>query len=88
MNKVGIRFDIQDDAGALSGRTYFQDQGTDEYAPEALLSGSCDGGLASWTTESGAIIKGRFDGSSFVGTMEFPPDEGRPVHAGKLVLNK
>lgn len=88
MNKVGIRFELHEERSVLTGRTYFQDQGTDEYAIESAVSGARDGATATWTTESGAVIKGQFDGSSFIGTMQFAPDEGQVDHAGKLVLSR
>ena len=88
MKKVGIRFELHEERSVLTGRTYFQDQGTDAYAIEAAVTGARDGATATWITESGAVVKGQFDGSTFTGTMQFAPDEGQADHAGKLVLSR
>ena len=85
---VGIRFVLEESNGQLTGRTYVQDQGTDEYAIEATISGTKNGANATWTSETDVIVKGKFEDNKFVGTIEFPSDQGRPPAVGTLTLSQ
>ena len=85
---MGVRFEIEEKDGKLIGRTYFQDQGTAEYAIEGTISGTLDGTNATWVSESDLKVKGKFESNKFTGTLEFPPDEGHPAVTQTLTLTR
>lgn len=85
---VGVRFVLEDENGKLVGKTSFQDPVTGEYGDDGTLTGTRDGTTAMWTTETDVVIKGTFENNTFNGTLEFPPDEGRPTHPVPLTLTK
>lgn len=86
---VGVRFTFDNDNdGKFTGRVFFQDPDTNEYGDDGTLSGALDGSTATWTTETDVVIKGTFEETKFTGTIEFPPDEGRPTRPGPITLTR
>lgn len=85
---VGVRFDLAEENGSLSGRIYFEDDLTHEFLPEAAITGSRDGAEGSWTTETNVRIVGKFQGNRFLGTITFPASGIRPARSAELTLSR
>ena len=83
---VGIRFILQEDNGKLTGQTYVEDPTTHDFLPDAELTGSRQGSDATWSTSTDLIVRGKFAGNDFVGTLEFPADDPLAIHLVDLVL--
>lgn len=87
-NKIGVRFVLDEQAGRLGGRTYWEDPETREFEPEGELAGSQADGAASWKTEGDVEVSGRFDGNGFVGTLTFPAFRDQPARTVGLTLRR
>ena len=87
-NQLKVRFVIEDQNGKLSGRTYFEDESTKEFYPEAENTGTRDDVSASWTTETDVVVKGKFEGNKFTGTITFPADGEQASHEVGLTLTR
>jgi hypothetical protein len=85
---VGVRFVIQDQSGQLSGQGFFEDPVTLEFVADADFTGALDGANATWKTSTDLAIVGKFDGTTFTGTLEFPPDGDLPPHVTKVSLTQ
>ena len=74
-NGIGAQFDLTEANGQLTGLAYFQDPESGELLSDDEVQGSRSGSMATWqTTSTGVVVAGTFDGSSFSGTIQFPPD--------------
>ncbi len=87
---VGVRFVVTEKDGKLSGKTFVQDPNRREFLIDADLSGARDGASATWTTETSLVVRGELRGTTFVGTVEYPPEPelGTVVSPLKLQLDR
>lgn len=85
---IGIRFDIQDQNGRLSGRTFVEDPTTHAFLIDADFTGSRNGNAAIWTTSTALVVKGTFGDAGFTGTLEFPADGDFAMHVANLTLER
>jgi len=86
---AGVRFVLEDNNGKLTGQIFFQDPTTNEFLEGGTLTGTRAATAATWTTETDVVIKGTFEENKFTGTLEFPPEEGQPLHGpGPLTLTR
>jgi hypothetical protein len=87
-DKVGVRFVIEERDGVLSGRTFWEDPVTHEFAPEARFTGTRAAATATWKTETNVVVSGHFDGESFLGTIVFPVDGDEPSRTASVTLRR
>ncbi|MDP1919623.1 MAG: hypothetical protein Q8L14_25450 [Myxococcales bacterium] len=84
-DKVGVRFVLEEDAGTITGRVYWEDPKTLVFEPEGTLVGVSDGGTVSWRSESDVTVVGTVRDTVLEGTLTFPVDEealpGTPLSA-------
>jgi hypothetical protein len=85
---VGLRFVLQERAGALTGKLWVEDPETRVLLEDAELTGSRDGSHATWTTSTDLVVTGQFTGDHFVGTLDFPPDYPLEFHRADVVLDR
>jgi hypothetical protein len=72
-DKVGVRYNITDDSGTLGGGGSFADPKTGSFWQLAsVLTGDRIDNRGSWTTGTGLVVSGTFQGGSFGGTAKFP----------------
>jgi hypothetical protein len=85
---IGVRFVLVDESGKLSGTVSFQDPVTLKFGVDGSLTGTRTGNAAKWTTETEIVVAGSFENDTFIGTLEFPSDEGRPTKSIPVTLSK
>ena len=77
-DRVGVRFVLEEDAGTITGRVYWEDPRTLVFEPEGTLVGVSDGGAVSWRSQSEVTVVGRVSDNVLEGTLTFPLDEEAP----------
>ena len=88
---LAVKFEVEEDAdGKLVGKTYVQDNGTD-YGITDTFTGKRDGTSVFWISEGEVVVKGKFENEKyekFIGTIEYPAQEGFPSASGVLILTR
>jgi hypothetical protein len=78
---AGIQFKLLEENGVVTGQTFYADPKTGELVMGPELTGSRQGANATWTTVTGVVVAGKFEGSAFAGTIQFPLEDpaGNPA---------
>jgi hypothetical protein len=78
---ASIQFKLLEENGVVTGQTFYADPKTGEFVMGPELTGSRQGVDATWTTVTGVVVAGKFDGSAFAGTIRFPLEDpaGNPA---------
>lgn len=85
---VGMRFELVEQDGKITGTTYVEDTVKRIYYEEASVAGVRNGNDISWTSSTGVEVKGRLDNGKFVGTLTFLPDPDEPEYYKSYDLNR
>lgn len=93
-NSVGFKFEVVEENGAITGRSFVEDSVTKIYDEDAPLSGSRTGEDVTWAEVTGGVFEGKLVEGKLVGTYTFKPDPELPPHlanknqARDLVLSR
>ena len=86
----GVRFDLTEQNGNLTGGIYFQDPETHEFVNVGEVTGTRSGADATWNTPTSLVVTGKFEGKGFTGTIQFPLDQFGPLtpHVAKVTIQR
>jgi hypothetical protein len=83
-NSVGIRFEVFDERGQLSGKTYLEDFVAKVYLEDSDFRGVSHGEEVTWILKTGGQFRGKFVNGSLVGTYTFPVDPDLPANYARF----
>ncbi|WP_146210295.1 hypothetical protein [Vitiosangium sp. GDMCC 1.1324] len=87
VDSSGVRFEITESNGQLTGVTFYTEPSSSEYMRMGALSGSRTGTTAQWTTGNNSV-SGTLNGDTFSGTFVFGSVDTDPALTVQLSLQR